>query len=111
MWTLCAEQADKEALEAMGISSAKLNKLMRGWDDPKKKGKRKPGADLSHLFESSKASDSAAAAPAAAAAAAAPKKQDELASLAAEDDFDFVVKSEVRGACQQERGLGSPRGC
>ena len=82
----------------MGISSARLSKLVRGWEDPnKKKGKKKPASDLSHLFEAGKAVPAPSATQAANAAAAAPAKPlDELASLAAEDDFDFDLKSEVR---------------
>ena len=91
-------QEDRKALEAMGISSARLSKLVRGWEDPnKKKGKKKPASDLSHLFEAGKAVPAPSATQAANAAAAAPAKPlDELASLAAEDDFDFDLKSEVR---------------
>jgi hypothetical protein len=86
----------------MGISSAKLSKMMQSWDDPKKKTKRKAGADLAQLFEAGRAHDASGSSSSSSggggsgtASTAPVKKQDELAALASEDDFDFVTKSEV----------------
>jgi len=71
----------------MGISSAKLSKLMKSYD-PKKKN-RKGAGDLSHLFEAGKATSS----PTTAAALSSSSKQDDLAAFASEDDFEFLPPS------------------
>jgi len=72
----------------MGISSAKLSKLMKSYD-PKKKN-RKGAGDLSHLFEAGKATSSPTTA---AAPSSSSSKQDDLAAFASEDDFEFLPPS------------------